>query len=87
MTAREWEGLNIGHNDVIRIQTTTNSRFRNGSGDVSAEAFFAALANGQRVETEGSFDPATDTLRAVKVKIEHDHDDDDDGGDDDGGHG
>ena len=64
--------------DPIHVTTGGQTTFRNNAGvTVTKEEFFAGLTAGAQVEVEGSYDFASNTLSATKVKIEDDGDDED----------
>jgi hypothetical protein len=59
-------------NTVIHVVTTPNTIFRGDSGVLlSASDFFAALATATEVEVEGTFNAGTNTLTAVRAKLEN----------------
>jgi hypothetical protein len=69
ITAQEIEGLNVAPGSVLNVQTTAATTFRDLNGTtISGGTFFAALANGARVEVEGSYDGSV--FHAVKVHFE-----------------
>lgn len=54
--------------DVVTTQSTVY--FSHGGLSLTKAEFFAALANGQEVEAEGTYDSGTNTLTARKLKLE-----------------
>jgi hypothetical protein len=82
VTVQKWEGTVLTPGSVVNVVTTGGTEFRldggSNGGRTSKAEFFAALANGERVEVEGDLNGTT--LTATKIKLE---DDDDDDGDDD----
>ncbi len=58
---------------TVTVATTGTTVFRSDRGVlISAEQFFAALPTARRVEVEGVYDAATNTLTARKAKLEDD---------------
>ncbi|RYG23079.1 DUF4382 domain-containing protein [bacterium] len=91
LTVDETEGF-LPSNTALHVTYTANTRFRGDRGATLTEAQFeAALASGVEVEAEGTYNEATDTLVARKLKLEHVGGDDNGGGhgggDDNSGHG
>ncbi len=57
--------------DFVHVTTSTSTRFfAHGGVLLTKQAFFEALAGGKRVEAEGTWSAETNTLVAVKAKIE-----------------
>ena len=57
--------------DPIHVTTTGGTIYRLGSGLTGTkDEFFAAIQNNSVIEAEGSYDFATNTLTATKLKIE-----------------
>jgi hypothetical protein len=57
---------------VVHVVTTTNTVFRGDSGVLlNATDFFAQLATATSVEAEGTFNSSTNTLTAVRAKLEN----------------
>jgi hypothetical protein len=64
--------------DFVHVATTASTRFFSQRGVLlTREQFFAAIAGGaKKVEAEGVWSAETNTLAAIKAKIEDDDDDD-----------
>jgi hypothetical protein len=61
--------------DPVHVVTTDTTLFRLGDDQwVTRAVFFAAFAEGDEVEVEGTYDSGTNTLTATKVKLESDDD-------------
>lgn len=61
--------------DPVHIATTDTTLFRLGDDQwVTRAEFFAAFAEGDEVEVEGTYDSGTNTLTATKVKLESEDD-------------
>lgn len=91
LTIDETEGF-LPSSTTVHVTYTANTRFRGDHGTTLTEAQFeAALAAGLEVEVEGTYDDASNTLTARKLKLENEGDDNGGGDDDDdnggGGHG
>lgn len=68
ITAHDWEGMNIPHDQVVHIVTDGNTEYGDG---MSAADFFAALTANQVVQAEGSYDSGTSTLTAKSLHTRH----------------
>jgi hypothetical protein len=61
----------LPNSKIVNVTTSSGTIYRSNSGAViSKEAFFDDLATGGGVEAEGSYDNATMTLNATKVKLD-----------------
>lgn len=59
-------------NTVVHVATTPNTIFRGDSGVLlNSTDFFAALASATAADAEGTFDSSTNTLTAVRAKLEN----------------
>jgi hypothetical protein len=56
--------------DINVVTNGSTVFFSHGGITLTKAEFFAALVNGQEVEVEGSYDPNTNTLTAIKAKLE-----------------
>jgi len=62
--------------DPIHIATSGTTEYRDGTGaDVTQAEFFADVADGNVVEAEGSYDSASNTLTAARLRLGHGDDD------------
>lgn len=68
-----WEGFSGSPNQVITVTMTVSATYRDDEGEsISESQFFSAMASGQLVEVEGTYNPATSTLIAIKGKFDDD---------------
>jgi hypothetical protein len=71
MSARTWDGLSLVNGQVIQVNTTGATLYRNDDGEsISQAQFFAALTQGHLIEAEGTLVGAT--LTASKLKLDDD---------------
>jgi hypothetical protein len=74
VAASRWEGLNIGLNHSVLVQTNESTAFFDREGtEISSAQFFAALASGTRASAKGvaSFSGNQVTLTAVRVVLKN----------------
>ena len=85
LTVGETDGF-LPSSTAVHVTYNANTRFRGGHGtDLTQTQFEAALAAGAQIEVEGTYEDASNTLAARKLKLEAEGGDDNGG--DDGGHG
>jgi len=61
----------VPRESVVHVTTTVTTRyFSNGGTSMTAAAFFAALVTAPSVEAEGTYSSTTNTLAAMKLKLD-----------------
>lgn len=68
ITVREWFGMGFTDGQAVDVVTTVSTQYRLRSGNVSREAFFAAVRAGTRVEAKGRYDGVR--LSAMRLKAD-----------------
>jgi hypothetical protein len=67
----EWEGFSASANQQINVVMDANATYRGFDGsEVSASVFFTQLTNGRLAEVKGTWNASTQTLTAIRAKIE-----------------
>lgn len=65
----EWFGFSGSFGQSVKVQTNSNTAYRNPDGDdISKAAFFGALSNGMVVDAEGSFESGVLTAKRSRLK-------------------
>jgi len=76
ISAEEWEGISLSPGAQVDVVVTANTEYRDDDNEITADEFFARLANGAFVEAKGTFGSSVMTAR--RLELDDDSDDDDD---------